>query len=50
MKKTKQRSRQERIEEAIEANKKLGLILEVKKTFGTKGQLKYIFTLNSDFE
>ena len=40
----------QRIEEAIEVSKKLGLILEVKKTLGAKGQLKYIFTLNPDFE
>ena len=40
----------QRINESIEANKKLGLILKSKKEIGAKGQIKYVFTLNPDFE
>lgn len=39
-----------RINEAIEANIKLGLILERKKATGKEGQVKYVFKLNPDFE
>jgi len=40
----------QRISDAIEANKKLGLILESKTDKGSKGQVKHIFTLNKNFE
>ncbi len=40
----------QRINNAIEANKKLGLILSTEIITGTKGQEKYIFTLNQEFK
>lgn len=40
----------QRINEAIEASKKLGLILEFTTEIGTQGQLKYNFKLNCDFK
>lgn len=40
---------EQRIEEAIKANKNLGLIIDVKEQTGAHGQKKIIFTLNKDF-
>jgi uncharacterized protein YunC (DUF1805 family) len=41
---------QQRVEGAIKAVRNLGIILDVEITDGARGQKKYIFTLNKDFE
>lgn len=40
----------QKLADAIEANTKLGIILESIKTVGASGQLKYTFILNQNFE
>lgn len=40
----------ERIEKDIQAMVNLGLVLKAEKTTGAKGQLKYIFHLNKDYD
>ena len=39
----------QRLDTAIQASKRMGLILEYKKIIGAQGQMKYVFTLNKDF-
>lgn len=39
-----------KIKEAIEASKKLGIIIDFDMQIGARGQRKYIFILNPDFE
>ena len=41
---------QQRVDGAIKAVRNLGIILDVEITDGARGQKKYIFTLNKDFE
>jgi len=41
---------QQRIDDAIKSVRNLGIILDVEITDGSKGQKKYIFTLNKEFE
>jgi hypothetical protein len=50
LKKDRKKRLEQAIEKAIEVNKSLGLIENVQTVTGARGQEKYIFTLNPEFE